>query len=212
MVYKCLCGGWRSFFILALFGRVAPGSLLMFQLSSHPLHSLASSSLFTPPTSACCSLLIPCALCSLLLPVFAAPYSSRALSEIFCFVKIHSLLAALSLSLLVVVLLILCLSAATLLTSVKSCILLPLTGTAHGVAILRSDGQTGRCFLISHTYNCEQRTNFLSLCACIIKFSLCVFPCILLHLRTLSVAREGARERKYIYIYIYIYILFLDNT
>ena len=42
-------------------------------LSLHPMYTL-----FTPPTSVCCSLLIPCTLCSLLLPVSAALSTSHA--------------------------------------------------------------------------------------------------------------------------------------
>ena len=100
------------------------------QLSPHPGTLMQSCSLFTTPTSVGSSLLIlalSCrvVLCSLLLPVLAALSSSLAFSEtpyLLCN-GIHCLIAALSVSLLVAVPLLLCLCAAALLaTATSSCI------------------------------------------------------------------------------------------
>ena len=112
-----------------------PSSYQCLLLSPHLLHSLFCTALFPPPTSVCCSLHIPCTLCSallcsLLLPVFAALSTSLALSVHSSYQylllsphPLHSLIFLLcSVSLLVAELLLLCLFAAALLVSVTSCI------------------------------------------------------------------------------------------
>ena len=125
--------------------------------------------LFTPPTMSvalsashahsvhssyhvCCSLGIPCTLCSLLLPVSAALSTSLAhsvhssyqcllLSPIprtlssFCSVKCHSFSVA-ALSVFVCNRLLLCPSAAALLASITSCIVLSLSYKTCRVAFL----------------------------------------------------------------------------